>query len=139
MGGADNNVRHPTSSGRALLPARSRTAIPSAGEGGTRPVQRDIMNVVRALAVVLVVWQLACTSGPRAVTEPWPTHGWQVDTPESQGVDSERLALAIDLAIRQQLPIHGLLIVRNGVLVFEGYFYPYDPEVPHDVASVTKS
>ena len=32
-----------------------------------------------------------------------------------------------------------MLVVRDGVLVLDAYFYPYLGEQPHDVASVTKS
>lgn len=63
----------------------------------------------------------------------------QTTTPEAQGVDSEQLALAIETARKNINGIHSLLVVRNGALVAEAYFHPYDGKSPHDVASVTKS
>ncbi|HEX4950595.1 MAG TPA: serine hydrolase [Blastocatellia bacterium] len=69
----------------------------------------------------------------------WPTSGWRTATPESQGIDSEVLATAINTARQQGTNIHSLLVVRNNYLVAEVYFYPYDGKVPHDLASVTKS
>ncbi len=40
---------------------------------------------------------------------------------------------------RQHIPIHSLLIVRNGYLVLDAYFWPNQDGQPHDLASVTKS
>ena len=68
----------------------------------------------------------------------WPTNGWRATTPEEQGIDSDLLAQAIETARQRNLSIHSLLIVRNGYLVTEAYFFPYDGKRPHDVASVTK-
>jgi CubicO group peptidase (beta-lactamase class C family) len=39
----------------------------------------------------------------------------------------------------RKLPIHSLLIVRDGFVVLDAAFYPYDGSTPHDLASVTKS
>ncbi|HZS06617.1 MAG TPA: serine hydrolase [Blastocatellia bacterium] len=69
----------------------------------------------------------------------WPTHGWRTTTPEAQGIDSDKLAEAIEQARGGGVNIHSLLIVRNGYLVAEAYFHPYDGKSPHDLASVTKS
>ena len=63
----------------------------------------------------------------------------QPSTPEAQGVDSEQLALAIETARKNINGIHSMLVVRNGALVTEAYFHPYDGKSPHDIASVTKS
>jgi CubicO group peptidase (beta-lactamase class C family) len=69
----------------------------------------------------------------------WPTNGWQPSTPEEQGLDSEKLAEGL-LAIQQKnIPIHSLVIVRNGYVVLAAVFYPYDGQSPHNLGSVTKS
>lgn len=39
----------------------------------------------------------------------------------------------------EQISIDSLLIIRNGYVVLDAYFYPYDGSFPHDLASVTKS
>jgi CubicO group peptidase (beta-lactamase class C family) len=39
----------------------------------------------------------------------------------------------------KQLAIDSLMIVRNGYVVLDAYFSPYDGSFPHDLASVTKS
>ena len=96
-----------------------------------------------ALIVVLAV----AISGCAPAREPaqglpsvgWPTAGWRTSAPEEQGIDSAKLAEGL-LAIRQHgLNIHSLLIVRNGVMVLDAYFYPYDGKTVHEQASVTKS
>jgi len=69
----------------------------------------------------------------------WPTEQWSTSTPEEQGIDSRVLVEALDLIREKGINIHSLLIVRNGVLVLDACFYPYDGRTPHDVASVTKS
>ncbi|NOT62738.1 MAG: serine hydrolase [Acidobacteria bacterium] len=63
---------------------------------------------------------------------------WRTATPESQGVDSAALAEAITQARAKGLAIHSLLVVRNGYLIAEAYFFPYNGKTPHDIASVTK-
>jgi CubicO group peptidase (beta-lactamase class C family) len=59
------------------------------------------------------------------------------DTPESQGFDSDALASFIEGI--EGLGVDSLLVVRNGVMVLDAYFYPYLGDRPHDVASVTKT
>ena len=68
-----------------------------------------------------------------------PTDGWKESRPERQGVDSAALADAVEHIVKKGLPIHSMLVVRHGAIVLDTYFYPYEPTVPHDVASVTKS
>ncbi len=70
--------------------------------------------------------------------EYWPTHGWRTTAPEQQGMDSDKLREALDYIQQRDLNIHSLLIVRNGYVVLEAYFYPYNEKDVHDVASVTK-
>lgn len=69
----------------------------------------------------------------------WPTEGWRTSTPEEQGIDSDKLADML-LAIRDQnVQIHSLRIIRNGYVVLDATFYPYNGKDVHDVASDTKS
>jgi len=71
-------------------------------------------------------------------TEPiWPTHGWQTSSPETEGMDSEKLAELVDFGTR-----HGfdsVLVVRHGKIVAEAYYAPYVASIPHTVNSCTKS
>ena len=69
----------------------------------------------------------------------WPTHGWRSTTPEQQGLDSNKLADLMDYVRGHNINVHSLLIIRNGYVVLDAYFYPYDGTSVHDTASVTKS
>ena len=96
------------------------------------------------LTAALGLWVLAgCAGAPGGVAPPpapdWPIAGWRRATPESQGIDSDALAGIFDAVREQRAAVHSLLVVRNGRLVLEAYFYPYSGTTVHDVASVTKS
>ena len=71
--------------------------------------------------------------------EYWPSHQWRRSTPEAQGMDSRVLADALDYIDQHQIPIHSLVIVRNGYLILDAYFWPFQDHQLHDLASVTKS
>ena len=81
---------------------------------------------------------LALTAGASRQFVSVRADSWRAATPESQGVDSAALADAIESARQRGLNIHSFLLVRNGVLIAEAYFFPYDGQTPHDIASVTK-
>jgi CubicO group peptidase (beta-lactamase class C family) len=68
-----------------------------------------------------------------------PEQNWPRTAPEEQGFDAAALADVIEQIDAQDMPIDSLLVVRNGVLVLDAYFYPYREDLLHDVASVTKS
>ncbi|HEY1615052.1 MAG TPA: serine hydrolase [Rhizomicrobium sp.] len=76
---------------------------------------------------------------PAPAVEYWPTDGWRFSTPEEQGIDSAVLADAIETLRATHVPIHSLLVERNGFVVLDAYFFPFSDGEPHDVASVTKS
>jgi CubicO group peptidase (beta-lactamase class C family) len=100
-----------------------------------------IALILVAVAVAAVfVWQ-AVKPSASATRAPdyWPTTGWRSSPPEAQGIYSDKLADLL-LAIREQnVQIHSLLVIRNGYVVVDATFYPYDGQTVHNVASVTKS
>ena len=67
--------------------------------------------------------------------------GWAVATPEAQGFDPTVLGLLDQRLRSRDIPeVDALLIARNGVLVYEGYFTPQaGVERRHFLASATKS
>jgi len=97
-----------------------------------------VLVAVLALLALVLIPQLL---GPEQVSTPtyWPTQGWRSSTPEEQGIDSAKLAEVLLTMREQKINIHSLLIVRNGAVVVDAYFYPYDGKTVHDQASVTKS
>jgi len=59
--------------------------------------------------------------------------------PEQQGISSSVLDSLLLFIKNTHQNIHHLTIVRNDHTVLDADFYPYSPEYPHDLASVTKS
>jgi CubicO group peptidase (beta-lactamase class C family) len=98
-------------------------------------------QIVLVITIVLLAL-VAGYSDPVAVQAQetnWPTEAWQTSTPEAQGIDSAKLAEALLTIRQQQIDIHSLMVVRNGSVVVDAYFYPYDGTTIHEVASVSKS
>ncbi len=97
------------------------------------------------LTVLLLLPLIAGCAGPGTASnlppEPdyWPTAGWRTSTPEEQGMDSEQLAQMLAYVDQQRINLHSLLVVRNGYLVTEAYFQPYNQDIRHEVQSVTKT
>ncbi|QLI83071.1 serine hydrolase [Chitinibacter fontanus] len=60
-------------------------------------------------------------------------------SPESQGFESAKLANLLQVIEREGWAIDSLLLMRNGKVVLDSYFYPYAPNQLHDMRSVTKS
>jgi len=66
--------------------------------------------------------------------------GWDVSTLEAEGFDAATMeALVQAVADGEFALIHSLVVVRNGRLVMDEYFYGYTSEVPHALQSATKS
>src|SRR6185295_5464119 len=78
----------------------------------------------------------ALAAGDDAVV-PWPTTGWEVSTPEAQGVASSALADLVDFGVKSEMD--SLLVVRHGRIVAEAYYAPFRPGMRHLVNSVTKA
>jgi CubicO group peptidase (beta-lactamase class C family) len=59
---------------------------------------------------------------------------------EATGLDAAALAQMVDKIADGSLPnVHSVLILKNGKLVFEEYFYEYDANTLHQIRSATKS
>jgi CubicO group peptidase (beta-lactamase class C family) len=80
---------------------------------------------------------------PAAMSDEWP-----VSAPAQQGLDPELIcATGPGLAKRTEAAPHGVVVVRNGSVVYEQYFagdmygyaVRYDANTPHDIASITKA
>ncbi len=82
----------------------------------------------------------AAPSPPSAApSQIWPTRGWTFSSPEAQGIDSNALANAIEIIRAKRIPVHSLFVERNGYAVVDAYFFPFEDNETHDLASVTKS
>jgi CubicO group peptidase (beta-lactamase class C family) len=117
----------------------------------------DFMKKVFAFVTVVVVVCISIGCTPKAqmtptevarqggVTAPdrrpyWPTHEWQVTTPEKQGMDSTVLDRITDYVEGSRLEVHSVVVIRHGYIVYEKYFRPpWDRHRIHNIFSCTKS
>lgn len=94
-----------------------------------------------ALAAVLTALLLAASGATLAAGDdaavPWPTAGWEVSTPEAQGVASSALVELVDFGAKSEMD--SLLVVRHGRIVAEAYYAPFRFGLRHLVNSVTKA
>jgi CubicO group peptidase (beta-lactamase class C family) len=60
-------------------------------------------------------------------------------TPEREGVDSAALLGFVEALDNKIHSVHGLMLVRHGKVVAEGWWAPYSAEEPHILYSVSKS
>ncbi len=100
-------------------------------------------GTVAIAAIAALAWyfipSLHPSAAPRPVTDYYPTSGWRTSTPEEQGFDSAKLNEMLISLHKGGVPLHSLLVVRNGYVVLDAYFDPYNGSFPHKLQSVTKS
>lgn len=60
-------------------------------------------------------------------------------TPESQGISSAALQAIVDEQDAKKFGMHGLIILRHGKVVAEGWWTPYTANEPHMLFSLSKS
>ena len=66
--------------------------------------------------------------------------GWETASIDNANIDRNTIAeMMNDILAGNDRNIHSLLIVKDGKLVFEEYFYGYDKDKIHFLASVSKS
>lgn len=59
--------------------------------------------------------------------------------PEREGIPSGAVAAFLDRVQKEGLTLHSLLLLRNGKVITEGYWFPYTPVFPHHIYSFSKS
>ncbi len=96
--------------------------------------QRPADVPVRTSTTAAVTTTAASTGEPSV----WPTEGWQVMTPESQGMDSAALAGIVE-RLSQGGGVDSLTVIRNGYVVVDTVFHPFPPDTGHNLYSVSKS
>ena len=94
------------------------------------------MRVTSIAPLIAVLLLFGC--GPREQELTSTVEEWRTSTPEEQGIDSGPLIAMLQDIQEQDLRIDSVLIVRNGYLVMEAYFPPYEREHRHIIYSATK-
>ena len=104
---------------------------------------------MKGLLIVLVFLLVSSSSTPGTISRapleeslsraPWPTNVWSTATPEDQGMNSSDLNSMMDYFSNKDIQIDGLVVVRNGWIVFEEYPSDLGQEDTHHIFSCTKS
>lgn len=98
-----------------------------------------LVSIFTVLSTISVAWVIAAESICKYVKEYWPSDKWRTSTPEQQGMDSGILLEMFKEIQKEKTPIHSVLIIKNGYLVTEAYFSPYNENMKHSIYSSTKS
>ncbi len=70
----------------------------------------------------------AGTGGASGAGFQWPTTGWAVDSPESQGMDPAVFEAAHEYAFADAKNTQGVVVIRHGVIVAEWYADGHDED-----------
>jgi len=92
------------------------------------------LYIFAVFIIIVFIYSYAAASG-----NTYPTEEWQISTPEEQGMRSQMLAEMMEHIKKNSFNIDSLLIVRNGYVVLDAYFYPYSKGQKHIIHSCTKS
>ena len=66
--------------------------------------------------------------------------GWKTASLSQEGIDPDKInEMMHEILTKNSRNIHSILLIRNGRLVFEEYFYGYSRDKKHFLASVSKS
>ncbi len=92
-----------------------------------------------ALVVVLAVVAMGCNK-IRGVERSagTPLDNFESTTPESAGVQSEKLEEMLEYIDANDIEVHSIIIWRNGTIPFEMYFGDYNRNVSHNLKSTSK-
>lgn len=110
-------------------------------------------SMVYCVSVFVLLLASACaTVSPRVDSQGRPQYeyvynepeetddGWEASSLDTEGVDLERIEALIRNILNGRFEnIHSVLLVKNGKLVLEEYFYGYNRDKTHQLRSATKS
>ena len=100
-----------------------------------------LTNTLLAILLATLLTTAALLWAPLAsaqqTTQPWPTRGWAVSSPEEQGMSSERLARLVEFGGLNDMD--SVLVTRHGRIVLEATYAPFRAGLKHHVYSATKS
>ncbi len=68
-----------------------------------------------------------------------PAAALERSTPEALGISSRAILGFVDAAEGSIDALHSFMLLRGGKVVAEGWWYPYNPDSPHRLYSLSKS
>jgi CubicO group peptidase (beta-lactamase class C family) len=69
----------------------------------------------------------------------WPTHNWRVSNPFDQGMNTKILFNLFNGIQLNNDAYNGVLIIKNGYIVAEGYFHPHHKDYLTQIFCITKT
>ena len=101
-----------------------------------------VLNYNKHVCISLVLLSLVtlfCSIPVASFSANWPTNGWQMTSPEAQGMKSSVLADMMEFVQKHEYNIDSIAVIRNGYLVLDAYFFPFSRNQKHSIHSCTKS
>ncbi len=68
----------------------------------------------------------------------WPTYDWRVSKPFDQGMNTEVLFNLFNHIQTKNIAVNSMLIIRNGYIVAEGNFHPFNKDSIEQINCLTK-
>lgn len=107
--------------------------------GSYKHTELLLLTIATLLALLLSGCQPLQTANAASVQGYDLSRGWQLSTPQKQGVSADALS-AFSQAIKAEYPsIDSAIMVKNGYIIFEEYYQNSDERTYHTVYSITKS
>ena len=91
------------------------------------------------LVIIFTGLSLSILSCKQIKNSYYPDNNWRTSTPEEQGVNSEKILNMFKNIKSSGLDFHSLLIIRNGYIITEAYWAPYNKNVTHNIKSASKN
>jgi hypothetical protein len=66
-------------------------------------------------------------------------HGFPRSQPEEQGITSACITSFLEAIKADHLELHSIMLLRHGHIVAEGWWHPYEAQLPHMLFSLSKS
>ncbi len=100
----------------------------------------NIKRILFSLLLVFIALTLFCVNSASGKTpDYWPTEGWRTSSPEQQGINSGVLANMLEKIKEQKYSLDSVTIIRNGYVVLDTYFYPFQKGEKHNLECCAKS
>ena len=100
-------------------------------------IKYGIRSIV--LSIIFLGFSFSIATYGKTKGSYYPDDKWRISTPEEQGMDSKNILEMFQKIHSSTLDYHSILIIRNGYIVTEAYWAPYNKDTIHNVKSASKS
>lgn len=128
------NARWVASTGPTRIPEVQCPSLLSGYNADMRKTIAVLLSI--AVSTAAVTTGLGCLTAPPA---PLPANDWPVAAPEETGFPKGDLESAVESLTARGTPLTSLIVVKDGYLVYEGYWNGFSPGEMTALYSATKS